>query len=223
MALQRARLARRRARGSVEGAEETIARYAPGKSFADVGCMWNIHGRLAFVAAGSGATEVVGVDYMEPTPEFLAEQERRERPIRFVQGDLHEERVRAEVGQVDVLFCSGVLYHSPDPMHTLETLRGLCRETLLLWTATIPEIPGVANGCVFYPGLDERSRTMYDALWAGQHQTGISEPFEREQGYANWFWGFTPSALHSMVEAAGFRVERQWGHPFTQSLVARVI
>jgi Methyltransferase domain len=222
LALQLARLRRRRLRGRVEGAEDVIPRYAAGKSFADVGCMWNIHGRLAFLAADSGANEVVGVDYMEPTPEFDREQSRRGSPVRFVRGDIHDPAVAAEVGNVDVAFCSGVLYHSPNPLHTLAALRGICRETLLLWTATVPELPGTRNGCVFLPHLDDRSRRMYDRLWPG-HMTGVSDPFSADAGYDNWFWALSPSAVRSMIEASGFRVERQWGQPFTTSFVGRAV
>lgn len=220
LALQLARVRRRRLRGRVEGAEEVIPGYARAKSFADIGCMWNIHGRLAFLAADSGAAEVVGVDYMDPTPEFLAEQSRRGSPVRFVKGDFHDPAVAAEIGEVDVVFCSGVLYHSPNPLLTLESLRGICRETLLLWTATVPEIPGVRNGCVFLPHLDERTRRMYDRFWPG-HLTGVSERFDPAAGYDNWFWALSPSAVRSMLEASGFAVERQWGQPFTTSFVAR--
>jgi hypothetical protein len=27
-------------------------------------------------------------------------------------------------------------------------------------------------------------------------------------GYGNWWWGFTPSAVRSMLEVAGYTVER---------------
>ncbi len=36
--------------------EELIRRLAPGRSFADIGCMWNVNGQIAFLAEQSGAT-----------------------------------------------------------------------------------------------------------------------------------------------------------------------
>ena len=47
-----------------------IRRHAPGKSFADIGCMWGVNGEYAFAAEEAGATRVVGVDVFGPTPEF---------------------------------------------------------------------------------------------------------------------------------------------------------
>src|SRR4051794_19232562 len=111
--------------------EELISRFAGGRSFLDVGCMWSVHGALCFFAEEAGATEVTGLDVMAATPEFEAERERRGSGVRFVQGDVHDAGV---VEPHDVVWCSGVLYHVPNPLLTLERLRALTRETLLLAT-----------------------------------------------------------------------------------------
>ena len=132
--------------------EELIKRHAPGKSFADVGAMWGIHGALSFLAEESGATSVTAVDMMPASDEYEAEHSRRDSKVRFVNGDLHDPAVIEEVGMHDVVFCAGVLYHAPNPMHTLGCLAQITSETLLLLTAAIPEIPGIEQGCVFLPG-----------------------------------------------------------------------
>ena len=76
--------ARRRLAGPQPDREDVVRRHAAGKTFCDVGCMWKVHGRIAFVAEEAGATAVTGVDVMEATPEFQAEHERRssKRPLR---------------------------------------------------------------------------------------------------------------------------------------------
>jgi hypothetical protein len=53
------------------------------------------------------------------------------------------------------------------------------------------------------------------------HQAGISNAFSGEDGYGNWFWGLTPSCLVSLLETAGFSVERRENEPFAQTIVAR--
>ena len=93
--------------------EELIARHVEGRSFVDVGCMWTIHGALCFAAEDAGAASVTGVDVMGTTERFLAERERRDSKVRFVQGDLHDPATIAAVGPHDVVWCSGVLYHAP--------------------------------------------------------------------------------------------------------------
>ncbi len=37
-------------------------------------------------------------------------------------------------------------------------------------------------------------------------QRGITTPYEAREGYGNWFWGLTPSAIESMLLCAGFEV-----------------
>jgi hypothetical protein len=222
------RLARRRAfrRGLVDDHEyrrRFVREHAPGRSFADVGCMWNVHGATAFLAEEVGATAVTGFDGMDPTPEFEAERRRRGSRVRFVQGDLHDPASVEDVGAHDVVFCNGVIYHSPSPFLLLERLRALTREHLLVGSHTLPELPGVPQACVLYPGLGDAARSAYGRA----HEPGVpgtSAPFDRTpmMGYANMWWGITRSALVSMVELAGFDVVDVHGaDPFFTEVVAR--
>jgi methyltransferase family protein len=194
--------ARRRARRRGQGPpprEALVARFAAGRSFADVGCMWNVDGAIAFAAEAAGATAVTGVDVMEATPAFEAERARRGSAVRFVRGDLHDPAVVREVGVHDVVWCSGLLYHAPHPLLTLDRLRELTGETLLLATESLPEVPGLRGACVFYPGADR-------AAFAAPGRVGLESPFDAARGYENWWWGITPSALRGMLGAAGFEV-----------------
>src|SRR3954462_10588337 len=47
-----------------------VDRLAPGRSFLDLGGMWNVDGEVAFRAERAGATRVVLFDGMDPTPGF---------------------------------------------------------------------------------------------------------------------------------------------------------
>lgn len=212
---------RRRVAGPPPDREQLVREHAPGRSFLDVGCMWSVSGRIAFVAEEAGATRVTGVDVMARSEAFDAEHARRGSAVRFVQGDLHDPATMAEAGVHDVVWCSGVLYHAPHPLLTLERLREVCGERLILSTESLPELPGLRGGCVFYPGLDERSRRAYAAVPGGR-AVGVTTPFDRAQGYGNWFWGITPSALRGMLRATGFEEERMIrASPFHVAVVAR--
>jgi SAM-dependent methyltransferase len=214
-----ARLRRRVAPGE-RPREDLVRRLAAGRSFVDVGCMWNINGGIAFAAEDGGATEVTGVDVMAATPEFEAERERRGSSMRFVHGDLHDPATREQVGVHDVVWCSGLVYHAPHPLLSIEALRELTGDTLILASETMPEVPGVPQACVFYPGLSKRARLTHASARPGEH-TGLTTPFEPERGYANWFWGISHSALRAMVECTGFEVIEEHGNPFHATLVAR--
>jgi 2-polyprenyl-3-methyl-5-hydroxy-6-metoxy-1,4-benzoquinol methylase len=187
--------------------EELIAEHVAGRSFVDVGCMWTIHGALCFAAEDAGAASVTGVDVMAPSEQFVAERERRGSRVRFVRGDLHLPQTVAEIGRHDVVWCSGVLYHAPHPLLTLERLRELTAGTLLLATETVAETPGRAGTCVIAPGTTEHPNAE-PATGAGQ-------------GFGPWYWGISPSALRTMLTLTGFDIVEEHRTPFHVTVVAR--
>ena len=182
-----------------------IDRHAPGHTFFDVGCMWKIHGGYAFRAADAGAVRVVGVDVMAATPEFLARNAARARPIEFVQADVNDPALPARVGRADVVFCGGVLYHVPNPVLTLERLRALATGTLILSSMTIPE-RDLPQAAVYVPFLPDAGRRTLAARVAGPSKIGLDTPFDGAVDYSNWFWLLTPSAIAAMLRTAGFAV-----------------
>ncbi len=186
--------------------EAFVAEHAAGRSFADVGCMWQVDGGIAFAAEDAAATRVSGMDLMGRTPAFDAEHARRDSKVRFVQGDLHDEAALERLGVHDVVWCSGVLYHAPHPLLTLERLASVTGQTLLLATETLPERRFAKNVCVFAPE-------------PGVHPTH-TEPFDPARGYVNWYWGITPSALRAMLGATGFSVEEEHRTAFHATVVA---
>jgi hypothetical protein len=208
----------------------TLRQYAPSNSFVDVGTMWEAHGDVAFEAEELGATKVTAMDVSAPTPQYEAEHARRDSKVRFVQGDVHDAGVLAEVGVHDVVWCSGVLYHCPNPIHTIECLRSITRSVLILITATIPEIPGVRHASVFFPHLPERDRRAYDKAFAiasgtykpDAEREGLTDPFVAERGFANWWWGLSPSAVEAMLQASGFELVETKTNGFHTRIVARL-
>jgi len=197
---------RARAGSAAPPREALIAQHVSGRSFVDVGCMWSIHGALCFAAEDAGAASVTGVDVMEPTPRFSAERARRASRMRFVQGDMHEPATIAQIGAHDVVWCSGVLYHAPHPLLTLERLRELTTGTLLLATETVAETPGRRGTCVIAPSRVEHPN---------------AEPADGPgAGYGPWYWGISPSALHTMLKLTGFAVTEEHRTPFHVTVVA---
>jgi 2-polyprenyl-3-methyl-5-hydroxy-6-metoxy-1,4-benzoquinol methylase len=225
LVLARAVIAAARLRGRIHRTrpprEDLVARFVAGRSFADIGCMWSVDGAIAFSAEDSGASAVTGADLMAASEKFQAEHARRGSKMRFVQGDLHDPATVEAVGVHDVVWCSGVIYHAPHPLLTLERLRELTADILILASETLPEVPGVPQACVFYPGLSDRERRAYAAAPGGA-ALGVTTPYDHERGYGNWYWGITPSALAAMTETAGFEVVERHTTPLHTTLVARV-
>lgn len=186
--------------------------------------MWGVNGDYAFLAEEAGATRVVAVDVFGPTPEFEEKHAARGSRVDFVLGDVSRAGTVAAIGEVDVVFCAGVLYHHPSPYDLLVALRRICRETLILRTSTIPEVVGLPNAAVYFPMLDARGRELWNLRSLGVlHQAGISAPFDAREGYGNWFWGLTPSCLESMLATAGFRVDVRATEAFAQTVVCTAV
>lgn len=152
--------------------------------------MWQVDGALAFHAETAGATRVTGVDLMAPTEAFEAEHARRGSAVRFVRGDLHDEATIEAVGPHDVVWCSGVVYHAPHPVLTLQRLRSITGEVLVVASETLRE------------RRPRRSAVFAPAPGSHPAHTQALDPLA---GYAGWWWGLTPSALRAIAEAAGFR------------------
>jgi hypothetical protein len=224
----RARRNAQRALKPLGAIEPLIDELSPGKSFVDVGAIWNVHGATAFRAEDHGATSVTAMDISAETDEYKAEHARRGSSVRFVHGDLHDAAARERVGVHDVVWCAGVLYHCPNPVHSIECLREMTGETLVLITATAPELPGVQNAAVFFPGLSRRqgkawSRAYDAALGGGRFERlGLSTPFDPAEAYGNWWWGLAPSAVEGMLEATGFTIAETKTNGFHTRVVARI-
>ena len=210
--------------GNYNRLPEYIRKHAAGKSFADIGCMWGVNGEYAFIAESAGATRVVAVDVFGPTPEFDEKHSARQSSVEFVLGDITRSETLLRVGEIDVVFCAGVLYHHPSPFDLLVALRRICRETLILRTSTIPEVRGLPNAAIYFPMLDARSRQLWNLTSLGVlHQAGISNEFQPQDGYGNWFWGLTPSCLESLLATAGFRVDQRATEAFAQTVVCTAV
>jgi SAM-dependent methyltransferase len=198
-----------------------IRKYAKNKTFADIGCMWGVNGLNSFIAEESGAKTVKALDVYPANKEFLEQKNKRNSKIQFIQGDINDLETTKKIGVVDVVLCGGVLYHTPDPVHLLTRLRAICGETLILNTSTIPEISSIKNAAVFYPYLSKKQRKIWDR--GVGTQKAITGEYEPESGYGNWFWGFTPSSVESMLQCAGFEIVERYIFPFNCIFVCKAV
>lgn len=211
--------------GNYNRLPEFIRNYVfPGCSFVDIGCMWGVNGEYAFIAEEAGATVVKGVDVFGPTPEFEAKKKERNSSVEFILGDGGHPDIIAKVGVMDIVFCAGVLYHHPSPFDLLFALRRMCGKTLILRSSTIPEVEGLPNAAVYFPMLNTKERQLWNLKSLGlSKQVGITDGFEPNQGYGNWFWGMSPSCVASLLETAGFKIEWRFNEPFAQTFICSVV
>lgn len=179
--------------------QDLIGRYAPGRTFLDVACLWEIHGGCAFIAEEAGASEVTASDFQAPTPEYKEQHSRRSSRVRFQQANLHDTEQVAALGVHDVVWCSGFMYHTAVPYLALANLLSVTGQYLICGSKVIPSVPGLPGAAVYYPGLTSEQRQLYEPV---SHAVA-RQSFLREQHTANWFWGLTPDALVGLARSLG--------------------
>ena len=147
--------------------------------------MWGVDGACAFLAEDAGADQVTAMDRWPPSERYESEHVQRGSRVRFVQTNLYEDAAIAEIGRHDVVWCSGLLYHTPNPVLALRQLLRLTGETLIVGSKVVPAVPGLPGMAVYYPGLSARDRTTY----APVAPPVAKEPYDPERYFANWYWG----------------------------------
>jgi len=234
-AMSRLRRRFRSAEDWEEGKLRWVRENAPGHSFADIGGIFKYMGEIAFLAEAVGATTVTEFDVGDP--DLIAEgnadwgwferkwQERNSK-VRYVQGDIEEAASPERIGVHDLVFFSGVLYHSPNPVRQLTNLRAITGKQAFISTLTIPEIPGFKHACIYYPHLPQADREPYAAGYGfkeGLLAIGADFDDRPMYGYGNCWWGITPSALRAMLQTARFKVVRERTLPISPFVTEMII
>lgn len=215
--------------------DDVIGEVVPGRSFADLGGLWGLYNEKVTVAAKAGASSVAMLDVQPEGTEAwtLFERHAAGRGVsgtRCVCVDLNDPDLVARVGSFDIVHCSGVIYHCPDPFASLRQLGRLATNTLIIGSMTVPET--IENGegtldfrggrVVSVPAMDEASRAV-----AGSHFASLGievhninmlgpHPWSLPNGgpnYAPWWWLWHWRTLAQMAETVGLRVTEvieQW-------------
>jgi SAM-dependent methyltransferase len=200
-----------------------INHVAAGTSFAEIGGLWGTVNERVSVAHAAGARSLTMIDLSPAGSHWwqafdLRCAERGVGDVVQISGDVLELSARPDAPAYDVVHCSGVLYHMPDPLKFLAALRRVTRQHLVLTSAvTADEIHNdagsvtvPAGGALFVPALSPAERAVLHADWypmLGEHALGITRDTEWNlNDFAPWWWLPTVRCLSGMCEAAGFTV-----------------
>jgi hypothetical protein len=204
--------------------DEYIGRVVSGRSFAEVGGLWGTVNEKVSVAHKRGAQALAMFDTAPAGHMWWQKFEERRMSlgvpdVRCVPGDIIEVVEASDQTPHDVVHCSGVLYHMPDPLRLLTALRKLARRHVILTTVIsqpryeneegVVDVP--AGGVLFVPGLGARERAVLRQHWTRVYgQDAAVATFERAIWNVGDFgpWWFMPTvpALEGMCRAAGFDV-----------------
>jgi len=215
-----------------------LARIAPGQSVVDIGGIgeFSTNERCSW-AQRHGASRVAMAD-LEPFDHHLWGHWRAETSRLGVTGIEEFQRVNLDdadlpriLGQWDVVHSTGILYHVPNPVHSLLNLRRLVKRWLIVNTVVLPQVIENAAGTLRLPDcaaglfaalrgqeravIGEHYRTRFgmdiDAL-APVRQEGAVMPYMRDgaPSYYPYWWIFTVPAFEALLEMLEMKVRERW-------------
>jgi hypothetical protein len=205
-----------------------IASVVSGRTFADVGGLWGTVNEMASPALLAGAAHATMIDIQPPGNEWWQAFETRMKGLNLtnyscLHADATADAFAEMAGAYDVIHCSGIIYHLPDPFSLILRLRKATRRHLVLTSMYIPEQIANAEGELNLDGgqallmhaMTGKTRQIVHRHYAdlGLQIAGLTVPLEEplvlENGLGNtspWWWLMTPSLLTKMLECAGLEV-----------------
>ena len=192
-----------------------IAQTVRGKSFVDVGGLYEIVKEKVSVARAEGAGQIALLD-IEP---FTCPWWNEMREYLLGKGITNCEMISGDVRSIslqsfDVVYSSGILYHTHNPLDYLNALKRVSNEYVIVASTILPrKIPGPIEisfppGSVLYvPGVPEEHRNQFRAFFASCGRPDIFAQGEKplQNWYGNW-WLPTIEALLEMCRGVGFEV-----------------
>lgn len=205
---------------------EWIDEIVKGKTFADVGGLWGTVNEKITVAAKAGASSTAMIDLTTPGS-YLWEafhkrcQEQGVSCSKSIVANVDSVDFVQEVGgKYDVVHCSGVIYHCPNPIYTISQLLKITNRYLILASTVIPSVLINSKGilkmekgsALFVPSLNERQRRVVNYHFA---KVGANEIIPSEacylldnddDKYAPWWYLFTPEYVAGLLNVCNAKI-----------------
>lgn len=205
-----------------------LSSHTQDKTFADIGGLWFTVHETVTIAAKANAKELTMIDRLPMDNKWWSAFHERCKNKGVSNYQCHQANLDNDdilkLGPFDVIFCSGILYHCPNPIHTLSQLGKLCNETLVLGTHVIDhkmstelgvvEIPRAA--ALYVPSLNEKQIAILNC-WMGKRVLGYKNDKWTlgEDAHIPFWWLFPEEVLRSWLSLAGFTVkETSRGHDY---------
>lgn len=209
-------------------------------SFVDIGGIGenSCNERVTF-AANCGFQKVCIADLEGPDHHLWTHFERNINPEISLKIDRkyrlnvdHEDGMR-EFGEWDMVHSTGIMYHVPNPMHTLKNYRMITRKELIINTVIIPDRVTNSKGtltfrpstCLFMPALagDDREilREHYQLKFGWDinkvspqiNDVDNAMPYLQSSGdysYYPYWWLFTKQSFEAALELLQMKVVDTW-------------
>ncbi|MGH8233685.1 MAG: hypothetical protein ACREPU_05745 [Rhodanobacteraceae bacterium] len=209
--------------------DQWIAELVAGKSFMDVGGLWGTKNEKVSVAVNAGAARTTMADIAPLGHALWNDFDARCARLGihgYAKRHLDIVELAQEVAEVhhQIVHCSGIIYHVPDPYRMLANLRRVTDEHLILTSMVVPESIENAAGhltfprdrAVFVPSMTEATRAIVATHFRGHDVSidAITRPMTENwrwpdgvPNYGPWWWLMSPDYLCGLLEVAGFGIE----------------
>jgi hypothetical protein len=220
--------------------DQWIADVVPGRTFVDIGGigMNSSNERVTF-AAQAGAARVAMADirpfsYHEWTTfDRVASDAQLTNLDRYDQVDVTSPNLNDRLPAFDLVHCTGIFYHLPNPVEALRTLDRVVRDRLIINTVTVPDrieneegrLDFSGNVALFLPGIDARERAILRVHYQRKFgwsiddvappldaQAGAKMPYMADGQFSCWpyWWLMSDSCFRSLLRLMRYRIEAEW-------------
>lgn len=202
------------------GCNEWIEEVAAARTFAEVGGLWGTVNEKVTVAAKANAISTTMID-IQPENHNLwkAFYDRcKEKDVtcnQSIVANLDDPAFPDTVGRYDVVHCSGIIYHCPNPLYTVSQLAKITKKYLILASTVIPLSISNQEGTI---SMEDGSALSVAALTEKQKRV-INEYF-REVGASELF---PPGSTCSVVDNDAHSVYTPWWYLFTPKFVSGLL
>lgn len=199
-----------------------INRYVKGKTFVDVGGLWNTLNERVTIAAKAGASQVTMVDAMDESTGWWAKFHDRCKQYdvvceRNIIANVDAPDFAEKTGRYDMVHCSGIIYHCPNPLYSVSQLASIANEILILGSTRIPNTLTNSKGTIkmetgsalYVPTLNltQKAVLAHSLQEVGSHAFGITHPTNWAlNNYDPWWYIFTDRYIEGLINACGFEV-----------------
>ena len=196
-------------------------------SFADVGGLWGTVNEKISVAALAGASSTTMID-IQPERNSLWEafyKRCKEKGVicnKSIVANLDSPDFVARAGQYDVVHCSGIIYHCPNPLYSVSQLVKITKKYLILASTSIPitisnkdgSIKMEDNSALLVSAMTDTQKRVVNRYFSevgadnilpiGQTQSVMGS----DQGviYTPWWYLFTANYIAGMLKACDAKV-----------------
>jgi 2-polyprenyl-3-methyl-5-hydroxy-6-metoxy-1,4-benzoquinol methylase len=205
---------------------EWVKRYSAGKTFADVGGLWGTINEKVTVAAKAGASAVTMIDTLGKHEIWWEKLDQRceaegVKPYSAIMANIDSPDIFQTTGTFDVVHSNGVLYHCPNPIHTISQLAKLTRDILIIGSSIIPCQISNSKGSI---SLENSSALLVPALTDSQKEiitqhfveaggnflaAGINhhvDDWDPAKTYGNWWYLFTDGFIEGLLKVHRLRI-----------------